>query len=241
MNERGILMQPESVVGILADRKTQTRRVVRMTDAARRETSGPSAFVEWQGLSGSGTQYHARVCNPDVNGLGGYWATCPYGVPGDRLWVRETFNWSATDELLPKEPRQLCLERAGYRAKYVVWRADGEREHPKWGKARWLSPLFMPKWASRLTLVVKALRLERVQSITEEDAVAEGITRTDGRWWDGAPHKIKGTPRAFPTAHEAYADLWDAINGKRAPWKSNPWVWRVCFEKLKGKRSWLTT
>lgn len=196
MKERPILFSAPMVRAILDGRKTQTRRVVR-------------------GQVGALDRGQPTI-------VGG--PACPYGAPGDRLWVRET--WAAIDErgeAVSRRTRhvdQNCGDRLVYRADDRVL------------TEQWRSPLFMPRWASRITLEVTTVRVERLQAITEEDACAEGVTQTDGRWWDGAPHAVKGTPRALPTAREAFADLWDAINGKRAPWSSNPWVWVVSFRRV---------
>jgi len=152
---------------------------------------------------------------------------CPYGAPGDRLWVRETFA-SFRAEGQPVTPRD---------ARYVVLRdgaqvyADGKTYPPLAAYAagafdaiKWRPSIHMPRWASRITLEVVSVRVERVQSITEEDARAEGVAVT-------APHLMHGA-LASMSARENFAVLWDSINGKRAPWAVNPWVWRVEFRRV---------
>lgn len=86
----------------------------------------------------------------------------------------------------------------------------------------WRSPLFMPRWASRLLLEITDVRVQRAQDISDEDAKAEGVEMPDGipqppEWW---------------SYREEYGHLWDRINGKRAPWSSNPWVWCVNFRRI---------
>jgi hypothetical protein len=112
---------------------------------------------------------------------------CPYGSPRARLWVREAWREQAADQ--------------------ISYRADGEVEG-----ARWRSPILMPRWASRITLEIAAVRVERLQEISDEDVAAEG-----------------GDSR------NAFAVYWDALNAKRGhPWASDPWVWVLEFRRLNG-------
>jgi len=93
-------------------------------------------------------------------------------------------------------------------------------------------PIFhMPRWASRITLEITGVRVERLNSITDDDAIAEGIQRGRDGLFNGAPHAIKGTPRAFHTAIGAFDDLWTHINGAGS-WASNPWVWVIEFRRI---------
>jgi hypothetical protein len=119
---------------------------------------------------------------------------CPYGQVGDRLWVKETYGshygyvYKATDE-------GKCLPSGG-----------------------WKSGMFMPKAASRITLEITGVKVERVQEMSQEDAMHEGVT--------GSPH---------PTMHHVglFMLLWDSLNAKRGyPWKGNPWVWVISFRKV---------
>jgi hypothetical protein len=119
---------------------------------------------------------------------------CKYGVVGDRLWVRET--WARDDN------------------GEVIYRADQETV-----PYRWRPWLYMPRAASRITLELVTLRAERLHAISEDDILAEGITRES----------------ILDLCHDLrslWARLWDSINGKRAPWASNPWVWRIEFKRL---------
>lgn len=125
--------------------------------------------------------------------------------PGDRLWVRET--WRV--ERFPSAPD----------APHIHYRADQTAEHEAYSAARmWKPSIFMPRWASRITLEVIGVRVERLQEISEVDAIAEGM-------------QSPGIPAAMSN-RAAFARLWDDINGKRAPWASNPWVWVVEFRRL---------
>jgi hypothetical protein len=132
---------------------------------------------------------------------------CTYGRIGDRLWVRETWNRS-------EAVRPTIVEPIIYRADLAV---DGG---PKWS-ARWRSPIHMPRWASRITLEVTAVRVERVQDITTEDATAEGVCEFNDCH--------------APMLHVSlFGELWDSINGKRkgCAWADNPWVWVVSFRRV---------
>ena len=129
-------------------------------------------------------------------------AAPPYGAPGDRLWVKET--WAAphaADHLKPSEvPRDQPIRYA----------ADGDL-----GDWRARPSLFMPRWASRITLEVTAVRVERLQAIGVDDAHAEGVA-----------HATPGTPGV--DAVSAYRAVWETIHGPRA-WEADPWVWVVSF------------
>lgn len=114
---------------------------------------------------------------------------CPYGVVGSRLWVRETWSKETIDG----------VER-------VAYRADIPNGYNFLG---WKPSIFMPRWASRLNLENMAIRVERLQDISDADAQAEGLVNA-----------------------AAFQLLWDMINGKRAPWASNPWVWVITFKPL---------
>lgn len=134
---------------------------------------------------------------------------CPYGVAGDHLWVRETF--APIDSEAGKVEvayRASCPDDTFSRAA-----PDGSLVSVK--VPRWKSPLFLPKAWSRVLLEVTGSRLERLQDVSEADAVAEGCSASDGQ-----------DPRA------AFREVWDALNGKRRPWSENPWVWVIEFARV---------
>jgi len=186
MRERPILFSGPMVRALLADAKTQTRRVVNLGRLAKEQAE--------------------RARAGDYSRL-----PCPYGVPGDRLWVREAF---ATD-VVPG-------------AREVIYRADQSDASAipaaaaAWRSFGWAPSIFMPRWASRVTLEVTGVRVERLQDISEEDAAAEGIEPDFGNAYTCAARDYR---RAFERG-------WDTINGTRAPWASNPWVWAVEFRRL---------
>jgi hypothetical protein len=160
---------------------------------------------------------------------------CKYGQPGDRLWVRETWKPHCEGEISPDFPLGTC----------VKYRADGKcikpenwtKEQGRWCESQeeskvWKPSIFMPRWASRITLEIVSVRVERLQDITEEDAKAEGITFHNG---GGIGHSGYRHDPAFgmvtDTPQWAYAWLWESINGAGS-WGSNPWVWVIEFKKL---------
>ena len=226
MKERPILFSTDMVSAILDGRKTQTRRVVRA------KLSPILNNITWQDdgwYQDEGNQVFFGKMN------------CPYGKPGERLWVRETwriFNWWE-DEPLEFQYKDLSIadenEYSEPTQEYIAWRdrvelqccedcesagikADDEGYYrPDKCVGRWRPSIFMPRWASRLTLEIVNVRVERLQEIRGYGCIAElGL---DG-FGDAQPVRWK------------FRDLWNNINGKRAPWASNPWVWCVSFRKL---------
>ena len=159
---------------------------------------------------------------------------CPYGQPGDRLWVRETFNWSGDNELLPGEPYKKCPERAGYTSDNVVWAADGYGEHPQYGKALWRPSIHMPRWASRITLEIVSVRVERVQDIAK-GTQAEVIHRIENegvtcKSYTGAPYCTNCSGHEAPCHIEKFQRTWNSANAKNGyGWDANPWVWVIEF------------
>jgi hypothetical protein len=139
---------------------------------------------------------------------------CKQGQPGDRLWVREA--WA---------PVRDGAGAAWYRAD--MCEATLNSQPPGF---RWKPSIHMPRATSRITLDVTGVRVERLQDISEADAMAEGIRRQAvGRWFS-----VAGLNGAGTTAHAAYALLWQLINGPQS-WNENPWVWAIQFEKLGAK------
>lgn len=223
MKERPILFSGEMVRAILDGRKTQTRRVVRIDDSP--VLVGKNVLRRQRGIPADAS--NVRMCGPYLkcdapagSDTVSSRVTCPYGAPGDRLWVRERFfvnHWDCVRGPLPKSHPE-CNPPGGLAE--IIYRADGDfsahYEQPE-GPQVWRPSIHMPRWASRITLDVVSVGVERLQAITEDDARAEGPVLCGHDCGDARGH---------------FQALWDSINGKRASWAVNPWVWAVEFRKV---------
>lgn len=214
MKERPILFSGQMVRAILGGRKTQTRRVVKPHPPAPgvvRSIAGQeySLFTDRRSVDAWRVAGSVGVVR-DLMGAeypeDGRWR-CPYGVPGDRLWVKEAIRCVSD----PSD--DLCA------SVYVADGADTVADAWPW-KPRVLPGMFMPRGLARIWLEVKGVRVERLQDISEEDAAAEGVD----------PMVVLPGDVLSHTA--AFGMLWDSINHKSAPWDSNPWVWVVEFERV---------
>lgn len=139
-------------------------------------------------------------------------AGVPYAV-GDLLWVREA--WRTLQKRDNIAPRHMADDISK-----ITYEADPERRNPLWAFGRLRPGIHMPKWASRITLEVVGVKIERLQDVSPEDAIAEGLLRV-GDHWQGTP---EATPKRLPT--EAFRDIWTSIHGRGA-WEDNPWL--VCL------------
>ena len=207
--ERGIIFKAEMVRAILDGRKTMTRRVIK-------PQPGPDIDRLHGGDLRGRFPYPLMDDNEDPCGFGfqdeaGNFWRCPYGQPGDRLWVRET-HWINKSEGL------------------VAYRTDGEMPKHMSGE-RWRPSIFMPRWASRITLEVTGVRVERLQEITMDDVHREGVACSDC-WSTGSPYQNFPHPE-YCGCKNLFVNLWDSLNAKRGfGWEVNPFVWVVEFKKL---------
>lgn len=207
MKERQIPLTGDEVRAILAGTKTQMRRIVKNPD--------------WHGcLTGDCPHESKADCAADLE------ADCPLGQPGDMLWVREA--WAETDD---ENGIPIVVYRAG--GTRIIGSRDGKYESFDGTIGAYeTTPGFrsgasMPRWASRLSLRIKSVRVERVQEISEEDACWEGAmgpfpTFSHGEIGEGGPDSYR----------DGFAGLWNSINGPGA-WARNDWVWVVGFEVRK--------
>lgn len=235
MKERPILFNAPMVRAILEGRKTQTRRVI-----------NPQPFIDKMGnFCWNGCNFGQDSRGPHIQSIASPIPSsktkrvhCPFGKPGDRLWVRETWNWF--------DPDEISEDRRGSRAPFtgcqgsrkILWvaayAADGHLEHAHLGRALWRPSIHMPRWASRILLEITGVRVERLSDISEEDAAAEGIYNDgdvipfNGPWFV-EHHDTQG----YSKASDCYCALWEKINGAGS-WMTNPWVWVVQFKQLKG-------
>lgn len=194
--ERSILFSGEMVKALMEGKKTQTRRVINL----------PKERGAWEAttVGGDGSRFSNGTLAPEMpvlwNTTTGTCLGCPLGGVGRRLWVRETFACERRDA--------------------IVYKADlSAKDQSLW---KWRSSIYMPRWASRITLEITEVRVQRVQEISEKDCKAEGI-----------PISLEGTVvQEFGMGQRLYRNLWNSLNGKKAPWDSNPWVWVLNFRVL---------
>lgn len=244
MKETGILFRGEDVRATLDGRKTQTRRMVKPQPSE----SSDNAFLGLDGIW--------RFSHPTIRGPVSHEADdvkCPFGSVGDALWVRETFalehqvdhdqKWPFNDG----RPIKLCKEgwvQPHYRATDPAPElAYGDCDEPC---VKWKASRHMPRWASRINLEITGVRVERLNEISEEDAIAEGIevwSKTDRRTIWNCPAHVRRSGEgdnvedvAFlgcgvKSPIEAYRGTWESINGAGS-WDKNPWVWVIEFRRI---------
>lgn len=247
MKETPILFSGPLVRATLEDRKTQTRRL-RGLDLINEE---PDRYK----CHGIDEDRDHAVLFEDLRPEITPWIApikCPYGQPGDRLWVRETFSEGYTVKRGPNDER--------IKVPHYTYRADeegrglegvfiqGTPKRPVRTMADlqvWKPSIHMPRAASRITLEITGVRVERLQEISADDALAEGVSKTD--LWN--PKEVDENPKPIHEWKDPYWDdfyfwkhypqtvfqkLWDKINGRKYPWSSNPWVWCISFRRIDG-------
>jgi len=257
MNYHPITFVEACMPGVLDGSKTQTRRVVK---------TQPRGEIKWaSGETIDGRRYRGWV---DTNSDGAFRMAvrCPYGAPGDRLWVRERYVLY-DDSTKAFDRDAVWYDRANPVGRHFRLCADGShkllRTCPRLDPADraegpasvlwWHAPGRMPRWASRITLELTDVRVQRVQDISEEDAKAEGCPERTASY-KACDHPPFGS--IPPTWKNTFRLLWDSINGgrtmlfeyeddrgvvhkERVPanygWDANPWVWALTFKKVEGE------
>ena len=220
MKERPIIFSGAMVRAILAGTKTQTRRIVRgqkaLAEGATEFRWGSSPSAGWA-ANDAAVREHAGTSLP-----------CPYGAVGERMWVRESIRRVGE----PSGEERWC------ESTYVADGAPTPADCWPW-KNKALPAIHCPRGLSRITLEVTGVRVERLQDITEEDALAEGVVAGRIPSDEYGPERIgyvfgddDGRCVLYPGEREAFAAGWDTINGQRAPWTSNPWVWAITFRRV---------
>ncbi len=241
--ERPILFSAPMVRAILEGRKTQTRRIVKPQ---------PPEGYDRACWFNAPTMGWTRDPEPSAN----WWTkNCPYGVPSDRLWVREAFYY----DMLPWAKGGSLKEVPTFFSRTdFYYRAAGEccQQIPECcccevGTVRWRPAIHMPRWASRITLEVTGVRVERLQDISEADAVAEGAEPFVKGLCTESAHDYASATKY----RDGYRRLWESINGPKArvgsrraeriarsrraqkkseasSWDANPWVWVIEFKRL---------
>jgi hypothetical protein len=237
MTDRPIIFSAPMVRALLDGRKTQTRRIVKLNGHLP-EYGGPAeGFVDpTPELWGWETDDDWIPLVKEKPGETCYLDLATTYAPGDRLWVRETWRTAASvDALKPKKIEAACLD-AGYRRAWapIQYEADGARDNftegePQPGKTR--AAIHMPRWASRLTLIVEAVKVERLQAISEADAMAEGVSLGEGQM--AGTFFVHGAGvMSGVSAVACFERLWHAINGAESG-DENPWVVAITFRVVR--------
>lgn len=196
-----MIFNAEMVRALLDGRKTQTRRPIkwkqtRFTEIGEREDGSKWPWSE------------------DAEHACDFWHPCPFGAVGDRIWVREAFrvHSRATDvaTLVYKASERNSWTEQTRRVPVAVCNKPATPE-------KWTPSLHMPRWASRILLEITGVRVERLRSMSQDDARAEGVIAASGPMEAGL----------------AFRELWDSIYGEES-WKANPWVWVIEFKRVEG-------
>jgi hypothetical protein len=221
MSEKPILFSAPMVRAILGGTKTQTRRVIKNQPFEVKLVPSGNHLFDYR----SDLNDYSRVVD-----MKKAVTLCPYGQPGGRLWVRETWapdppidgtwastSWSGCGRVVREIPERF------HHPRFCIYAASWPHD-----AIRWTPSIHMPRWASRITLAITDVRVERLQSLSEADAIAEGLTGlSDGadRSWtvDADSASEHEDPR------ETYAWLWESINGQGS-WDANPFVWVIEFQ-----------
>lgn len=248
MKERPMLFSAPMVLALQARTKTQTRRILKI------DGSSPSGafwdhggyepveirYGEWAFRSKDAKSLMTAAPRSPI-------FKCPYGTKGSKLWVKET--WATSHRWDGIKPSELPIGGDGVGCAIYYRECDDTPQNTSRDGGiiqRWRPSIFMPRWASRITLEIEQVRVERLNDISEEDALAEGI----GSWEQGYPRSTgepfvgheQGfnfgrdlatwwVPTSSPTAVLSYKRLWESINGPGS-WEKRPWVWAVTFRRL---------
>lgn len=211
MKERQITFNAHMVRALLDGRKTQTRRIMKVQPEVipKEDEHGKPGF--WIPFNAGKTM----VRNEDM------YIACPFGLKGDRLWVREAFrvHSRATDvaTLVYKASEQQSWTQQTHRVPIEKCNKPAVVD-------KWTPSIHMPRWASRIALEITGVRVERLNSMTEQDAIAEGCS--------GGHGSIPGYMYSA-TPHEHFHHLWESIYGADS-WQANPWVWVIEFKRVEG-------
>ncbi len=215
MKERPIIFSAPMVRAILGGRKSQFRRIVKLPHMNPLGAWEPTTF-------GGPGLYLDKACTKPANAAErvGMWHTrtadivvCPYGVPGDRLWVREAWRVFGGREYEYQQDRETVIYREGAE---LVDSVQGP----------WRPSIHMPRWASRITLEIVSVRVERVREINEADAWAEGVQIAARDF-----PLVGGETAPLGVGIRAYRSLWKSIHGADS-WAANPWVWVIEFRRV---------
>lgn len=215
MKERGMIFNSEMVRAILEGRKTQTRRIMKVQPGT--PEFGLRRIIESSKANENGMYFWSQddACGIKARSKPFLF---PYGEVGDRIWVRETFrvHSRATDvaTLVYRASVRNSWTEQTHRVPVAVCNKPATPE-------KWTPSIHMPRWASRITLEITDVRVERLRDLSEEDAKSEGIIPSAGGVLPGWEYRIN------------FRDLWMDIYGTDN-WEANPWVWVIEFKRVEG-------
>jgi hypothetical protein len=261
MKEHGILFSKPMVLALLSGTKTQTRRIVKPQPMeSDGQTYGGKIFGPEMYEPAAYDKHGEMVPGPEIFGIytedGDWGVKCPYGQPSYRLWVRETFfawgRWEMRFNAKKGRDEWHFLDMTQEAGQSYLYAADGVSDTGAFIKRRadqkpmyWKRPaIFMPREASRINLEITGVRVERLNEISESDAMAEGITSDSvivGANCNGGRHTEEHATRfffdgcdseGFETGVDAYRGLWESLNGAGS-WEANPWLWVLEFRRVK--------
>ncbi|WP_327214764.1 hypothetical protein U1Z61_16650 [Yersinia mollaretii] len=254
MNEKPILFNAEMVNAILSGRKTQTRRIMKVQPSEHfhpQTIHGAMDFTaHWYTHGVIDKDGYLQPARKDVFGVAdedeGY--TCPLGAVGDQLWVRETFALLGNEDGVCVD-WQDNMVKGDEQAAARIYKASCEQKHGDYGlysipdsaywkpdttnmkyEGTWRPSIHMPRWASRINLLITGVRVERLQDISQEDAQAEGMELTGWR----PTYSDPDSGGEYETPYDNFAELWTSIYGEES-WQANPWVWVINFERMEAK------
>lgn len=233
MEERPILLNEEMVKAVLEDRKTHTRRPIKINPQEERSIDIGNGEV----LNLPRLEKPERI---NFNEYTGEWEAiwpypgtfgarqiikCPYGKVGSKLWVRETWC-EVTGPPLENKRDGIC------------YKASCDKDQLKIHNGLWKPSIHMPRWASRITLEITDIRVERIRDISTEDCLREGIEKwafeDDFAYGINGGHIDNGRKSGHATPTGAFLSLWDGIYFKKGyGWDANPWVWVIEFRRIK--------
>lgn len=242
MKERPILFSGSMVRALKAGLKFQTRRILKHQPSEMHWMPETDSLLMDARIEDLGDEFGCHVIFDYSMGEVEIFSS-PYGGAGSRLWVRENLRrsadgfwgqYEADGEWVVSRPPAVPLR--------APWNCRRDRCLSRSQERSYVPSIHMPRWASRFTLEITSVRVERLQKISEADAIAEGAKRNDaeGEEWDGSYltqryiDGIEGSQEDEPhgSAREWYRSLWRSINGPES-WDKNPWVWVVEFNPMK--------
>jgi hypothetical protein len=231
VKERPVIFSGPMVKAILEGRKTQTRRICKPACDMGGELAGSvhpakeSGWIAWWPGNDLGLADFTKLAYQD-----GF--QCPYGKPGERLWVRESAYISQPNFGLPEDATHKDYDGQPRVVSYTVDMGfDAKRCAEDYG-VKCSPSIHMPRWASRITLEITSVKVERVQDISQQDVLAEGIIEATKD-----EKLIKYGLREWPwmdwrlSPKDAFFKLWESIHGPDS-WATNPWLWVVEFRRI---------